>query len=479
MTNAFLAGAGTLNSLLRSDPVYSTPATMPDATNLDDVKSSGMCIACGACCAADPSISLKLNDARQIYEPASAGGPLAATVCPSIEVDYEELHRFVFGTGATGPLGVIRAVYLAQSTDAERNRKASSGGLIKEAIRYLLSSGIAEGVISIVHKRGLEYEPSIIRSPTDVDTLPGSIYHNINLQSAISLIEQHDARLALVAIPCQLEGVYNYIAKIRPELRKRIVFTIGLLCAWQYTRHSIRAIATYSGLEHREITDVAFRGGDMIGKLRLQLGPRREVRIDRRASLNYQVAFDRYFNTPRCFVCINHTNFFADLVVGDSWMQSTRFTKTGVSIAVARSANGLRAIQEMQERGQIVSHEIGEKELLESEGESLVYGEFAYAFSALLRKLGEHAPHLQGPNQGCGRVSPQTAVIKFYDELMLRRKLMMQGRYRALWWRKMFLEGHKITRRYLTWFISRALRLKAITGRDRDLSREELKAKFR
>ncbi|ESQ07857.1 MAG: hypothetical protein N838_22905 [Thiohalocapsa sp. PB-PSB1] len=354
---------------------------MTEATDLRDVRASGMCIACGACCAADPSVSLELSPEWQIYQPASNGGMQAAGVCPAIAVDYQRLHQFVFATAPMSPLGLIKAIYLAQSTDAERNKRASSGGLIKEAIRYLLSADIADGVISIVHITGLEYEPRLIRSVEEVDRLPGSIYHNINLQATISLLERYDERIALVAIPCQLEGVYNYLSRLRPELRKRLVFTIGLLCAWQYSRHSLRAIATYLNLDPDGLTDVAFRGGDQIGKLRLQFAPNQEVQVDRRANLKYQVAFDRYFNTPRCFVCINHTNFLADLVVGDSWMQSTRFTKTGISIAIARSDSGARAMCAMQQRGQIAVHQITDKELIESEGEALV-PRYAYAHLA-------------------------------------------------------------------------------------------------
>lgn len=452
---------------------------MTEATDLRDVRASGMCIACGACCAADPSVSLELSPEWQIYQPASNGGMQAAGVCPAIAVDYQRLHQFVFATAPMSPLGLIKAIYLAQSTDAERNKRASSGGLIKEAIRYLLSADIADGVISIVHITGLEYEPRLIRSVEEVDRLPGSIYHNINLQATISLLERYDERIALVAIPCQLEGVYNYLSRLRPELRKRLVFTIGLLCAWQYSRHSLRAIATYLNLDPDGLTDVAFRGGDQIGKLRLQFAPNQEVQVDRRANLKYQVAFDRYFNTTRCFVCINHTNFLADLVVGDSWMQSTRFTKTGISIAIARSDSGARAMCAMQQRGQIAVHQITDKELIESEGEALVYGEFAYPFSDLLRTQGMHTPILHGPNSGYGRILRAEKLAAFYLELSTRRTLMAQGRYPALFWRKLLREGHKMAQRYLRWFINRVLRLKVLTGQDRSLCRDELKTKFR
>ena len=82
---------------------------MTEATDLRDVRASGMCIACGACCAADPSVSLELSPEWQIYQPASNGGMQAAGVCPAIAVDYQRLHQFVFATAPMSPLGLIKA----------------------------------------------------------------------------------------------------------------------------------------------------------------------------------------------------------------------------------------------------------------------------------------------------------------------------------------------------------------------------------
>ena len=63
---------------------------------LKGVIQSGMCIACGACRAADSSIRLELSEKRQIFEPTSAGDADAATVCPSVKVDYDKLLELIF-----------------------------------------------------------------------------------------------------------------------------------------------------------------------------------------------------------------------------------------------------------------------------------------------------------------------------------------------------------------------------------------------
>ena len=442
--------------------------------DLGDVIQSGMCIACGACTLADESVKLELNERRQIFEPTSKGSMMAASVCPSVEVDYDELCHFVFGQTAQGPLGIANSFHLAQSTNYERNFRASSGGIIKETIGHLLQSGLVDGVISIDHTEGLEYSARLLTDPEMIDELPGSIYHNIDLSSVLEMLTHTNMRLGIVAIPCQLEGIYKYIQKIRPDLRSRIVFTIGLLCAWQYTRHSIAAMASYFRFDTDKINSVAYRGGGPIGKLRFELDDNRMIEIYRRASLRYQVGFDRYFNTPRCNVCVNHTNFLADMVVGDSWIESTRFSKTGISIMLCRTANATKIAREMEACGRIKLKHVTDLEVVESEGEHLVYGQFAYPYADYLREIGTNAPVLKGPNKGHGTPATWPDISDFHSKLVKMNKLMQSGKYRTILLRKLTHEGHRLTWRYMRWLIQRILNVLKLSRKNRSIQHDDL-----
>ena len=129
---------------------------MTDPQNLLDVLNNDLCIGCGACVHADPSLKLELNPEKLIYEPTGPGNADAAAVCPSVRVDFEALQKNIFGENAEiTPLGVVESVMLAQSTDLERNRKASSGGLIKELLREFLSRDDVDGAIALAHGEGL------------------------------------------------------------------------------------------------------------------------------------------------------------------------------------------------------------------------------------------------------------------------------------------------------------------------------------
>jgi coenzyme F420-reducing hydrogenase beta subunit len=444
------------------------------SSDLRGVIESSMCIGCGVCEVVDPSITLVLDPSKQIWQPDGPGGQDAAGVCPAVQVDYAGLHDYLFPGAKVGPYGVVDAVFLAQSTNHDRNVKASSGGLIKEVLRHLLVSGRIDGAIALDHVDGIEFAARLITDPDDVDNLPGSIYHNLKQRSALDLIIENEGQFALVAIPCQLEGIYAYIQRHAPELRERVAITIGLLCGWQYSHHSINAMGEFIGFDPTRIADISFRGGGPVGKLTVTTDDGAVHTASRRVDFSYQVAFDRHFNTPRCHVCVNHSNFLADLVVGDAWLPSTVFTKTGISLVTTRTAEATTLVEELAVAGTCVVEHVGTEEIRESQTDRVVFGEFAYAYADYLTEIGAHVPKLVGPNIDAGGRKPRRQVEKFHRELVRKQSLMRQRRYRLLKWRKATLELPQFLSRYVRWFLVRIVRVKSIGGTRTEVPRSQL-----
>lgn len=449
---------------------------MNTATDLSGVIASGMCIGCGACEMADGSVRVELNPRSLIYEPISPGSQAAASVCPAVAVDYAGLHEWLWPGATVGPYGVVRSVHLAQSTNVDRNMRASSGGLIKEILRSLLSSGQIDGVIALDHVDGIEFAARLVTDADDVDNLPGSIYHNLTQVSALRLLRDTPGRLAIVAIPCELEGLWSWVRAFQPELRERVVLSIGLLCGWQYSHHSINAMGEYLGYDPADIADISYRGGGPVGKLTVTTRDGEQYTASRRVDFGYQVAFDRHFNTTRCHVCVNHGNFLADIVVGDAWLPSTVFTKSGISLVVCRSGFAESVLAGLVERGACVSLQVSEDEIRESQTERVVFGEFAYAYAEHLGQMGGHVPELHGPNEGHGQLHSQRQVAKFHKELVRKQALMAARRYRYMKFRKATLELRSYVMRYVRWFTVRILRVKSLSGQRREIPREKLSA---
>lgn len=446
---------------------------LTQATNLLPVLQSGMCIACGACVAADPSLALVLDETTQFHQPDGPGDSTAAAVCPAIKVDFADLQARLFPNQPIGAHGVVNAVYLAQSTDRARNLRASSGGLIKELLRHYLATPGVDGAIALAEVEGLRFEPRLLRTPDDVDALPGSIYHNLPLDGALRLLRENTGHFVVVAIPCQLEGIYNYIYHREPMLRERVHTTIGLICGWNYSHHALRAICEYKGLDFDTIRRISYRGGGPVGNLRITTAAG-ETAINRRVDFAYQVAFDRSFNLPRCHLCINHTNFLADIVVGDAWLPSTVFTKTGISLVICRRPDTVEAIAALSTGGRIRCTPVGVDEITESQSRRIAMGDFSYAYADYLRAAGRHTPDMIGPNRATARLVPRCEVRRFDREFELKRRLQRERRYRRLLVRKATLEIGPFLGKYFRWFFVRVLRIKSVLGRRREVDRTRL-----
>jgi coenzyme F420 hydrogenase subunit beta len=441
--------------------------------DLSPVIGSDMCIACGACVHADPTISLQLDPVKQIYEPSHPGNKLAAEVCPAIAVDYGGLQDRIFPGSQQTPYGVVESVMLAQSVDHERNINASSGGLIKELLMELLSRPDVDGAIVLSAVAGLDFVPKLITDPTQVDELPGSIYHNLPKDEVLTLLKESEGRLVLVGIPCEFEGIFQYIYTAAPELEAKIASTIGLLCGWQYSHHAIRAIAEYKGFQFDDIESISYRGGGPVGKLRVQT-PEGEFSASRRIDFGYQVAFDRTFNTPRCHLCINHSNFLADIVVGDAWLPSTVGTRTGISLIINRTKDAHDLMTKLQDTGRVIATGVTVEEIKESQKPRVVFGDFAYAYADYRRQIGLHTPRLDGPNKNVATHISQKEVAAFHKELVVKLGLQRSRRYRRLYWRKATKELPRFIGRYWEWFSVRILRIKSIRGERQELTRDQL-----
>lgn len=426
------------------------------AADLGAVIDNDLCIACGACVAVDPSIELVLDPEKQMFRPSHPGNQAAAEVCPAVSVDFEGHHERLFPGRQQTPYGVVTSVMLAQSTDRERNLAASSGALIKEILREVLDRGDVDGAIVLRHVAGLDFAPTLITTSDEVDALPGSIYHNLAKDRVIPLLREARGTVAIAAIPCELEGLHAYVARHEPELLDKIGLTIGLLCGWQYTWHSVRALASYNGVRPEDILDIAYRGDGPVGKVRMATDAG-EVSVSRRLNVGYQVAFDRTFNTTRCHLCVNHVNYLADVVVGDAWLPQTLGTRTGVSLVINRRPRTDQLLRDMAASGRIAVTEVGTDEIRDSLKPRVAFGDFAYAYADYRRSVGLATPDMTGPNRAETRPVPREEVEAFHREMLRKQRLQREGRYRLLYWRKLTRELGGLLGRYVTWFRHRVL----------------------
>lgn len=375
---------------------------------IQEVVENDLCISCGACkevCTKEnlsSKFSVKrgaweveikdINVCRDCDEPCKI-------VCPSIGVDFiaqrEALGSDLEAGDTSKPKrdGWINSTYLAKSTRFGDGAVSSSGGVIRAMVDYHLSIG--NNVLclgwDLLSQR---YAPILLEEEKDLECVPGSIYHDTSFEGTIDLLRSSDKPVLVVAIPCQLSGLLQYINYRERDLGKKITLVVGVVCGWSYSHHSIRAFSSHNNLVSPEIEKTTYRGGDRYGKLKIHSDGNvyefeRKNIIGVRQQLIYKSSFSRDFNRLRCRLCENHLNMGADLIAGDAWLDRNSDKK---SVVASRTNRGEQALQQLNNEGLVVLEDATFQDFIESQSGNLVYGSAARKLNNILTKKGIVTP---------------------------------------------------------------------------------------
>jgi coenzyme F420-reducing hydrogenase beta subunit len=278
------------------------------------------------------------------------------------------------------------------------------------------------------------YRPEILRSAESIGRVPGSIYHSVSFTGTIGLLREVEAPCLLVTLPCQLEGLRNFIRHVEPALREKLALTVGLVCGWSFSEHAPKAFIHYKGLKG-EVRDFRYRGGDKVGRLKFipkggvsRSYPRREFRSFKE-KLDYKACFTRFLHRIRCRLCRDHTNILADVVVGDAWLE--RYREEKVSLTVSRTAQGQKALEEAASRGHILLQEGRREDIAESQSEDLLLGISAEFMGRYRRSRGFPSPEFTfSPYRAeWPSFSLKTRII--WEREHRLRRVVRSGRYRT------------------------------------------------
>lgn len=378
-------------------------AQSPSPPGIQLITDNELCVSCGVCVHACPKLTIRMEESPKsgmveavIGDPAACVGCDAPCldVCPSYEEDFIQLANW---TDPSQRIGPWHKLYTCKSTSDEIRRRSSSGGIIRELCREALASQEVDGIITLSHEENLEYTPTLFR---DVDTLlaeaPGSIYHAINFERALTILREEAGRFLLICTPCQLTAIRKWEQRCPEQRKGHITRTIGLMCGWLYNRKSIEHFGRYMGIAREDIRNATYRGGDAIGSFTLTTdeGQRGWFRRPNYGSHDfaapYRVAFGRKYSCQRCLLCVEHLNYLADIVVGDAWLPRFEEDPLGVSIVVVRKAGAEAHLETLAAAGRIELSPATEDDVIASQGNFFAFGDEAQRIAHRLRREDEH-----------------------------------------------------------------------------------------
>lgn len=421
----------------------------PSQPLIRQVVANDLCIACGACVPACPRANIRpvfhqgrgAEEVEIITAESCAGCPQPCdAVCPSLTIEFAKQREAFPGRAAAAvepPArdGWMKSAFLGWSPLYRDDEVSSSGGVIRAFIAHALNTGTP--VVCLARDPATNtFRPRLLTTPEQMRDIPGSIYHSTSFIGAIDLIRQAPAPVLLVAIPCQLSGILNFVVNQEKDLGGNIRLVCGIVCGWMYTHHSLRAFAHRKGIAQPEIGATTYRGGDRVGKLRIVKGNAASAFERRnfptfRDAVDYRSSFSTDFNRLRCRLCEDHLNMGADVIAGDAWVERSAPRKA--SIIGCRTQRGQEALANLEQLGLLHLEPASFADFVESQSSNLVYGTHARRMNRILGERGGPVPRFHYGDAA----TPVAVGVR--DRLALRfelwrRSLVRAGCYRIYRW---------------------------------------------
>lgn len=416
---------------------------------ITQVVANDLCIACGACVSACTFANIRptfhagrgAEEVEIISVEQCVECPQPCDdVCPSLKIDFAQNRTALEPENpisAAPPLrdDWMRSIYLGWSPAYRDDQISSSGGVIRALITNALSIGTP--VVCLAKDPQAErFIPRLLTEPHQIAEIPGSIYHSTSFVGAIDLIRQASSPVLLVAIPCQLAGIFSYIAKNEKTLASKIQLVCGIVCGWMYSYHALHAFTRAKRIQQADLGTTTYRGQGRVGELKIGPGtakqgfPRRNFSTLPQAA-DYRSSFSTDYNRLRCRLCEDHLNMGADVIAGDAWLERIESQKT--SIIGCRTERGEKAVLNLANLGFLNLERATFADFIESQSRNLAFGTEARKMNQILRLQGKVTPDFRFKDADT-RVNVGISDVVRLNAEMARRHVVRAGFYTIYRW---------------------------------------------
>lgn len=311
------------------------------------VLAGGQCTACGACLSLCPYLRSWRGGVVKLHDCNLSEGRCFA-YCPRTEVDFDAIHRHIFGS-AYQEMGAVRRIMMARAREAFWRERAQTGGVVSAFTDLALREGIIQA--AVLTRRDAELLPQgwIARSREDILACAGSSYvSGPTLETLNRGPWQDGERIGIVGLPCQVLA----LARMKTSsLEKRtpidqVDLVIGLFCTWALQYDPFMAFLK-ERFAHRSVS-----------KFDITPPPERLLNVIVEGEL-HQIPLDeiRSFIRPGCQVCLDMTAEFSDLSVG------TVEGEEGWNTVIVRTERGEELLRRAERSGVIETRPLPDEKL--------------------------------------------------------------------------------------------------------------------
>ena len=314
--------------------------------NIQIVSDALLCSNCGACKAICPkdAITFKFSSLGRMYASVNSlciNCGLCTKVCPSL--DHYNLHSIF----PDKYVGIVKKVYVGKSVDNFLYKNAQSGGVCTALLTHLFDNGDIDCAVVCHMSYGKDtpvVEPMVVNRKEQLYDCQKSCYTPVDILSALKMVEAK-SKVAIVGLPCHIQGIE---ALMRTSKYSIIKYRIGLICDRTLCSTVQDALVSHKDGEYVKID---WRRKDFIHNSIYYSYKGAPLVVTRKNGKEqvysnfYRFVLKDMFTSPRCRVCYDKLNVFADVVLGDPWGMSGIDWQHGESLVLVRTELGEQLIK--------------------------------------------------------------------------------------------------------------------------------------
>lgn len=217
---------------------------------------------------------------------------------------------------------------------------SSSGGIATYILNELFELKIIDAVITVGEGQNNHYEYKLVKSKDELLSTSKTKYYPVTMAEALNILKTFDGKVAVVGIGCFIKSV-RLLQHYHPELKEKIVFTVGIICGGLKSKFFAEYLATKAGADNKEFSKPQFRikdyesnAGDYSFGCLDNKGTEKQIKM--------QTVGDMWgtgmFKCNACDFCDDVTTELADISLGDAWIPPYNNDGKGTNVIVTRSA---------------------------------------------------------------------------------------------------------------------------------------------
>lgn len=224
----------------------------------------------------------------------------------------------------------------------------------------------------------------------DIYKYAGTRYFPIPVNKILKEINSREGKFAVIGTPCQIYGISKY-EMIDTKIKDKIYIKIGFFCGGAPNLNAYKYYMFANNIKNKDMSSI-YRGIGWPGNNVFEYNGSKKILKSRRpksfsGKVYHTLSFFPIFAQKRCLLCIDRFSSFADISVGDAWLDIFKDDEKGTSLIITRNDKIDEILLKMKGDKYIYFDDISEAQVIGSQGIfSDFYNNIYSTYRILLKK---------------------------------------------------------------------------------------------